>query len=120
MSASNIFSLFSRFSPFFPTQEDLQKFYDSPLVFSLFCLSLPSAGRHGYSFHFREAPRGMEPHFIFAILPIALAMILNTLGVEQKTINRVQAAVIFDAALILVFWTFFEISDNTGMKRDVN
>ena len=44
MSASYSFSLFSRFSPFFPTQEDLQKFYDSPLVF---CLSLPSARRHG-------------------------------------------------------------------------
>ena len=42
MSASYSFSLFSRFSPFFLTQEDLQKFYDSPLVF---CLSLPPARR---------------------------------------------------------------------------
>ena len=44
MSASYSFSLFSRCLPFFPTQEDLQKCYYSPLVF---CLSLPSARRHG-------------------------------------------------------------------------
>ena len=56
MSASHSFSLFSRFSPFFPTQEDLQNFFDSPQVF---CLSLPSARRHSL-FLYTSAASGEE------------------------------------------------------------
>ena len=49
----------------------------------------------------------MEPYFIFAILPIALALILDTLGVEQETSNRVHAAVIlFGAHKNMFLWTF--------------
>ena len=46
MEASHSFSLFSRFSPYFPTQEDLSNFFYSPQVF---CLSLPLARRQGLS-----------------------------------------------------------------------
>ena len=53
-----------------------------------------------------EASRGMEPHFILAILPIALAFILYMCGVEQVTSNRVQAAAFLVGAYILFFWTF--------------
>ena len=60
-----------------------------------------------FRYYIGEAPRGMEPYFIFAILPIALALILDTLGVEQETSNRVHAAVIlFGAHKNMFLWTF--------------
>ena len=57
MSASHSFSLFSRFSTFFLTQEDLQNFFDSPQVF---CLSLPSARRQGLLLGIQSLSRSLK------------------------------------------------------------
>ena len=64
MSASHSFSLFSRFSTFFPTQEDLLNFFYSPQVF---CLSLPSARRHSL---LKNCLKNLKFQITFASLPI--------------------------------------------------
>ena len=82
MSASYSFSLFSRFSTFFLTQEDLQNFYDSPLVF---CLSLPSAGRHGlFESCCRETERNQTHVFTLLNLSDAAAAAAAADGKAKK------------------------------------